>query len=347
MGCLPMLGAADQEAGFQGLAELIEGAHTIACCAHTHPDGDALGSQLALGAMIAERWPDREVVFLLADDAPVPKTLTFLPGAEKLIQPRDYEGTPDLFIAVDTPVPVRLNRSEPILRRSAKVAVMDHHPTDMPFGDVAVVRPDAAATGIIVTEFGLFLGLPLQKDWANDLFCALVTDTGRFQYQNANPEAFQIASLLVDAGADPAWISLQVYQSFRLAYLHLQATVMGRIVTLAKNRIAYSYATRADLARTGARDDECDGLIDAVRSVEGVEVALFLKESEPGVVRGNLRAKGQLDVSGVAQAMGGGGHRAAAGFNASGSIDEVFARVFPMLQELVEGTFGQDSGAAR
>lgn len=326
-----------QAARFDELARLVEGARSVAICAHTNPDGDALGSALALAEIVRRRWPGRDVTCLLADPDPVPRLYRFLPGADSFVHAADYEGDPDLFVMVDLPHPSRLNEARPVAERARHLAVIDHHPASEPVGEVAVVRPEVAAAGVIVAELALHLGLELDEDLSQCLLCAIVTDTGRFQYQNADPEAFEVASVLVDAGADPSEISLHVYESFRLEYLHLQSVVMGRVITFCDGRIAYSYATRADLERTGARPDECDGLIDIVRSVEGSEVALFLKETSDGLVRGNLRSKADWDVSSVARELGGGGHRAAAGFTAEGGIDEVLAQALPLLRRLLEG----------
>ena len=132
-------------------------------------------------------------------------------------------------------------------------------------------------------------------------------------------------------------MSLHVYQSFRQEYLHLESLVLGRVTTFDHGKIAYSYAQLSDLERTGARQDECDGLVDIVRTVDGAELCLFLKEVGGGKVRGNLRSKCGHDVSHIAHAMGGGGHRAAAGFEARGSIDEVLDMVLPLLRALVDG----------
>lgn len=321
----------EQSRAFDAIAALIEGAQTIAICAHTSPDGDALGSGLGLAEIISARWPGKEVTNLLADTAPVPRIYRFLPGSDGLVPASRYPETPDLFIAVDLSSKPRLNEAQAVCDRARKVAIMDHHPCDEPFAQTYIIRPDAAAVGVIMAEFAQHLGVRITPNLAQDLFCAIMTDTGRFQYQNADGEAFEIASMLVDAGASPSEVSLQVYQSFRLQYLHLESVVTGRIITFDHGRIAYSYATLADLKRTGASLDECDGLIDVVRSVDGSEVALFLKEVDKGVVRGNLRSKGSTDISTVARLMGGGGHVAAAGFTAKGDVDEVLAQVLPLL----------------
>lgn len=322
-------------AGFEAIAALMEDAQTICVCAHLNPDGDALGSVLGLAGVIEGRWPAKTVSCLLADPDPVPRIYQFLPGSERLVPAVAYEGDPDLFISVDLSTPSRLLDAEAVLGRAKKSAIIDHHPCEEPLADAYVVRPSAAAAGILVAEFAEAVGAEITTDIAQCLFCALMTDTGRFQYQNSDTEAFAVASHLVDHGASPATIALNVYQSFRLSYLHLQAAVMGRIVSFEQGRIAYSYTTIADLERTGASLDECDGLVDVVRSVEGSEVALFLKEVPGGKVRGNLRSKTGFDISGVARELGGGGHRAASGFTMEGSVDEVLAVALPKLRALV------------
>ena len=325
---------AGQDEQFDSICRLIEGARTIAICAHTSPDGDALGSGLALAEIIELTWPGREVTSLLADDDVVPRTYQFLPGADRFVRACDYEGSPDLFICVDLSQPGRLADARAVLERSAHVAVLDHHPCASPCWDAGVVRPDAAAAGVIVAEFARRAGCGLTPTIAQNLLCALMTDTGCFQYQNADGEAFCVASSLVEAGASPAEVSLHVYQSDRLAYLHLSATVMGRIVTFERGKIAYSYATSADFAATGVPVAECDGLVDLVRRVDGCEVALFLKEVPGGKVRGNLRAKSARDISSIAREMGGGGHPAAAGFTVDGDIDQALSTVLPKLRAL-------------
>lgn len=328
--------SADQEGFFDAIAYLIGNARTIAICAHTNPDGDALGSQLALKRIIEARWPRAQVVCLLADDDPCPRIYGFLPGADELVHASEYHDDPDLFISVDLSIASRLNQGEAVMRRAKTVAIIDHHPCDHPYGDVALIRPEAAAAGVMVAQFADHLGVVIDADTAQCLFCAIATDTGRFQYQNADAEAFQVASMLVAAGANPSEVSLNVYQSFRLAFLHLKSIIMGRITTFEHGRIAYSYATIGDLERTRASLDESDGLIDVVRSVAGSEVALFLKEVPGGKVRGNLRSKGSHDISGVARALGGGGHRAASGFTITGSVDDALCQALPLLKALFE-----------
>ncbi|MDO4537790.1 MAG: bifunctional oligoribonuclease/PAP phosphatase NrnA [Coriobacteriales bacterium] len=324
-----------QVEAFARITELVEKARTVAICAHTSPDGDALGSVLGLALTLKAKWPELEVVPLLADERPVPRIYRFLPSCHELVFAGKYTQTPDLFIAVDLSSINRLADGKAVCERARSVAVIDHHLCDKPFGDASIIRTSAAAAGIIVLEYAMYLGIGITPAIAQNLMCAIVTDTGRFQFQNSDGEAFSAASLLVSAGASPSEISLNVYQSFRLQYLHLKSLVMGRITTFEHGRIAYSYATENDWKLTGADLDESDGLIDVVRSVEGSQIALFLKSVPGGKVRGNLRSKDYHDVSEVARLMGGGGHKAAAGFTYEGDIDEALAAVLPRLRAML------------
>lgn len=318
------------------ILDLIEGASSLAICGHTSPDGDALGSMLGLGLALQGRYPDKDIAFLLADRAPVPRIYRFMRGSDRCICAADYHCTPDLFISVDCPILPRLEDAAEVAQRAAHVVSFDHHPAREEFASLSVRRADSAATAVLIEEFLAFAGITLSADIATCLLCGLVTDTGRFQYQNADPAAFLCASRLVAAGAQPARVAQEVYQSQRLDYLKLESLVMSRIKTVAKGRVAYSYAYASDLTSFGVTADECDGLVDVVRSVMGVDVCLFVKEmSVCHQVRGNLRAKCDLDVSGIAAHFGGGGHRAAAGFTYEGSIVETLNAALPMLAELV------------
>ncbi len=315
---------------------LVEEASTIAICGHVNPDGDAIGSTLALGRSLRRRYPDKAITCLLPNNNPVPRVYRFLAGASDMTPASSYPLDPDLFISVDVPTLERLGEAGPVALRSENVVTIDHHPARSEFANVVVRRTDAAACAVLIDDFLIFAGYPVDPDVANCLLTGLVTDTGSFQYQNANSAAFTCASRLVHAGADPALVSLRVYQSQRLEYLHLESIVMGRIDTVADGRVAYSYAYASDLSKHGISADDCDGLVDIVRSIDGAKVCLFLREVAEGEIRGNLRSKCSLDVSGVAVSHGGGGHVAAAGFTFNGGIEEALKELLPELTELVE-----------
>ena len=330
-------GGASSRYRWDGVMALVRDARTIAISGHTNPDGDAIGSALALGLAVRRASPEKEVTFLLADDVVVPRVYRFLEGAGELVPASGYEEVPDLFIAVDAPTLARLHLSAEVALRARTTAVIDHHPAATEFADEVVRDPDAAAAAMLVADLLGSQGMQITPDIADCLFTGLITDTGRFQYQNADAAAFECAARLVRCGASPAKVAFEVYQSQRLEYLQLSALVVSRITVLDGGRVAYSYATREDLETYGVRHDECDGLIDLVREVAGVEVCLFCKEGRtPGIVRGSLRSKDEHDVSRVAERFGGGGHVAAAGFSYHGTVQEALDAVVPALCALVD-----------
>lgn len=320
---------------FRSIVDLIGDADRIAISGHTSPDGDSLGSVLGLGMALRAHYPLKTIDFLLADNAPVPRIYRFMEGSETMVPACTYTADPDLFIVVDAPVVSRIADAAEVLERSAHVVAFDHHPSTCEFAEVSVRKPSAAACAVLIQEFLSFAGISLTKQISTALLCGIVTDTGRFQFQNADPAAFVTAAELVGHGGDPARVSLEVYQSQRIEYLRLESIVMARIRTVANGRVAYSYAYASDLERCGVSTDECDGLVDVVRSVMGVEVCLFLKGTCADTVRGNLRSKGAYDVSTVAAAFGGGGHVAASGFTYKGSIEQTLRAALPMLADLV------------
>lgn len=331
----PCVGRSTTPDMWEGVIEHIESARTIAVSGHTNPDGDALGSALALGHSVRAAYPDKRVDMILADDDVIPRIYRFLPGADELTPAVVHDEVYDLFVSVDAPSLERLNDAAVVAKRALGRVCIDHHPAREEFAEMAVRVPSAAATAVLVTELIDVAGWPCTPDIATCLLTGVMTDTGRFQYQNADPSAFACASRLVDAGAQPSKIALEVYQSQRLAYLHLESIVMSRIETRCAGRIAFSYAYARDLKECGVKSAECDGLVDLVRQVEGAELILFLRETDEGSVRGNLRSKGSQDVSGVAVELGGGGHTAAAGFTLGKTVEQAVVEVLPLLEELL------------
>lgn len=312
---------------------LINQSHTIVISGHTNPDGDALGSGLALQICLRTLFPDKDVVHVIANDHDIDRHYRFLPYVHESVPASEYRGNIDLFISVDTPNPSRLANSEQLFSRAQHTLAFDHHPDMTSFAQVSIKREHEAAVGCVVWDFAQFLNYTPSAEFATCILCALMTDTGRFQYQNANSYAFYVAGDMVSYGADPSVVSGAVYQSNSVNFLRLQGIVSDRLKTFESGKIAISYVTNEDFAATGAQRDECDGLIDIVRSVENSEICLFLRE-EPfgGKVRGNLRSKTSADIGQIARKLGGGGHRAAAGFTAEGSVDEVLERLVPLLR---------------
>lgn len=321
---------------FERMRALISDAREVALSGHVSPDGDALGSELAMGWLVSQLNPQARVTPLLAGDRAVPPRYAFLEGADRLTDGRDYDGIPDLFIGVDTPTPDRLKNARSALERARHSVSVDHHVSMQEFADVNLLRESAASTGDIVYDFVRVLGLVPPAGVATCLLTAIITDTGRFQYQNTDTHALRAASQLVEWGASPSLVSERIYQSYPLSLMRLRAQVLQRLSLDRSGRVAYSYVTQEDLRTFQLKPEDCDSLIDVVREVGGVDACVVLREGSAGTVRCNLRAKVDwLDVSDVASTFGGGGHRAAAGLTVVCSLEDAIGTVVGAVSRAV------------
>jgi phosphoesterase RecJ-like protein len=287
-----------------------------------------MGSVLAL--TLALRDAGIAAVPTLADaDAAAPQTYAFLPGFALFAPLSDLE-QPDVFVAIDTPSFERLGDAEPMARAAETLIVLDHHPDNDGFGSVSVADPTAAASAQLVWSLLERLEVTPSPEVALCCYVGLMTDTGRFQYDNTSPAALRDAASMIEHGASPAEASRLVYQERSAGSLRLQALAMSRIELLNGGRVAWSWITEPDFAAARARREESEYLPDAIREIGGVDVVVLLREVD-GEVRGNLRAKTGFDVGSVAREFGGGGHRAASGFTWAGTIDDLLPRLLSRL----------------
>jgi phosphoesterase RecJ-like protein len=298
----------------------------IAC--HENPEGDAIGSELALA--LALRRMGKTATVLNAD--PVPGNLAFLPGADSVVFEEDgsrYE----VSVVLDCGSAERTGRVSAELLKPPLLVNIDHHKTNGFPGDYGLVDPDAAATGLLVHRILQAMGAEIGYDVAVNIYVAVLTDTGSFHYSNASPEAFHVAGEMVRQGVDPWAVAEQVFETQSIARLRLLGRVLDSLETAAGGKVAAITTTKKDLADFSARKDFLEGFINYPRSVIGVEVAVAFREEGEGEIRVSFRSKGRVDVSAVAQAFGGGGHRNAAGCTVGGSVEEVKRKVFRALED--------------
>lgn len=313
---------------FHHAALALRRASSVVVCGHVRPDGDAVGS--VLGLTLALRENGIAAVPTLADAEGAPVTYGFLPGFG-LYVPASELAAPDVFVALDTPVLSRLGDAAKLAQSAKTLIVMDHHPDCCDYGTIAVSDPSAAATAQIVWRFISALDRPASRDVAQCCYVGLITDTGRFSYDNTSADALRDASEMLDTGVNAAEVSRLVYQNRSSASLALEARVMSRLVTVNHGRVGYSFVTDADLAETGATRPESETLPDSIRVLGGIDAAILLGE-RGNEIRVNLRAKTGADVGSVARHFGGGGHKAASGFTWAGSDRAVLlAELLPLL----------------
>lgn len=305
------------------VARALAGARDVVVCGHVSPDGDCLGS--TLGLVHALRAAGITTTALKAQDEPVEYGLRFLPGAAELVAACDYAGPVGTFVTVDVPSADRMGDAAAALHAHADHTVtIDHHLGRGDFSDVCYVDPDAPSASLLVWEVVKRMGIEPNAAVATCCYTGLNTDTGRFSFQNATYAAFQAASEMVAAGAEPAVVAREVYQNRSMAALKLEAVALERLQCFEGGACGLTYLLKSDFEALGAVKSDADPIIDLVRSLRGVQVACVLREQED-VVRGSLRAKDDTDVSAIAERIGGGGHRAAAGFTFHGTMDEARA----------------------
>src|SRR5438552_5522366 len=305
-------------------AGAIARARSVALACHEGPDGDALGSLLALHHLCRSQGKDS--VASWPEPFEVASHYTFLPGLDSATKPEDFPAAPELMVTFDSGSLGRLAGLAGAARAATELVVLDHHASNEHYGTINVVDPEAAATAVVVRRLAAQLGWPLTRDAAVCLYTGLVTDTGRFQYSNTTAEVFGLAEELAGFDLPIAGMSRQLFEEHRFAYLQLMASCLARAELDRDLRFVATWVTAEDLERYQVGLDETEGLIDLVRRAAEADVACVLKETQAGI-RVSLRAVADIDVGSIAQGFGGGGHRFASGFTSVGTVPEVLARV--------------------
>ncbi|MFN2608587.1 MAG: bifunctional oligoribonuclease/PAP phosphatase NrnA [Acidimicrobiales bacterium] len=301
-------------------AQAIAAAGSLALACHVTPDGDALGSMLAVhrlalaaGKPSVASWPEPFVAG---------PHYSFLPGLDLATAPADFPPAPEVMVTFDCGSMERLGELGQAARAAGTLIVVDHHVTNDGYGTIDLVDPMAAASAVIVRRLFDRLGWALDREAAICLYTGLVCDTGRFQYDNTTPEVFGLAAELAGFDLPIAAISRQLFEEHRLAYIRLAASALARAEFDPDRRFVAAWVTADDLARNGVELEETEGLIDLVRRTSEADISCVLKEAPEGT-RVSLRAVSGVDVGAIATSFGGGGHRAAAGFNSDRPVPEV------------------------
>jgi phosphoesterase RecJ-like protein len=257
----------------------------------------------------------------------VPDHYAFLPGLNDAVKPADFPPHPEVMVTFDCGSIERLGELAGPARAAGCLVVVDHHATNTGYGGINVIDPDAAASAVIVRRLADRLGWSLDRDAAIGLYTGLVCDTGRFQYANTTARVFDLARELADFDLPIASMTRQLFEQHRLAYLRLAGAALERAEFDADRRFVATWLTTDDLQRHGVDMAETEGLIDLVRRASEADVSCVLKETPEGGTRVSLRAVTEVDVGAIATGFGGGGHRAAAGFNSDRPVAEVLAAI--------------------
>ncbi|MDR1272280.1 MAG: 30S ribosome-binding factor RbfA [Clostridiales Family XIII bacterium] len=312
---------------YNAMFEIIDDHELIFAVPHIRVDGDTLGSAVALALTLRELGKEVYVVI----DEEIPRNLRIVDTrvcitsekADMIISEKpEY-----LAVAVDYAEKTRTEGREKYFDGAKATVCFDHHATSSPVCDFNIIEADSGSTAEVVFHFIEANDLPFTEEIAVALYVGIVTDTGKFQYSSVTAETHRIAGALIGLGADVAEINNCVYDNVAMGQILLERSLLDSLEFEAEGKIAVGIVTRADFEKTGAGDSDTEGLVEKLRSIEGVEVAVFLRETKDGKVKASLRSKGSFDVSSLSAGYGGGGHERAAGFTVDEGIESIRSKL--------------------
>ncbi len=322
------------ENSYSDLREQIEKAESIIVFSHVSPDGDTLGSNLAISLMI-EKYFNKKVDSVYVGK--LPNIYSYLPNFDRFIdvQTIDKNKKYDLAIAVDVASKDRMVFGTQLFDNAKFKVNIDHHKTNIGYADINIIDGDAACVGIILYRIFTAWQLEIPKDVARCIYTSLLTDTGGFKYENTTPETFMLAAELVRLGVSPTYEFRACYETKPQSMVQFQAYVVSNTVFYNSGKIAFSKITRSDMSKFNATDDYTEGIVEVLRTSKNVEVAAILKETKEGYTKVSLRSK-TLDITPVVMDFGGGGHTFAAGCTIKKPIAIAFDKLLKRVQSEIE-----------
>ncbi len=317
-----------------GVMNAIRMAQSIALVCHISPDGDTVGSALALRMGLMELG---KKVTLYCQDK-IPDVLCFLPGAEEFRVPEEAEEEVDLLLCVDVSDEKRMGRCKVLKRMARHTALIDHHPTNTRFCEVCMVDGTAPANCLIINELLWRMDCTITRDVALCLAVGLSTDTGNLTYKSTTPEAYRVMGDLLETGAPIADAYRHIYRSRPPRQVALLAKALESLTFHYDGRITSIRLTLKDFMDCGALPEDAEIIVNYGLDVRGVRMCVFGREQADGSTKMSLRALAPYQVSSVAQCFGGGGHAQAAGAMVNLPLDEAIAQVVARMQEELEQT---------
>ena len=306
------------------IAMAIERAERVLLCGHLMPDGDSLGSVLAMGLTLEKLG---KKVTMAGPDL-VPAVYDFLPGSERFLVGDPPEGLYDTLIVLDCSVPERLGKGyQKLLLRDMVIINIDHHAGSTPFGTYRYVDPLAAAVGEIIFDLFNLMKVSITLDAAICLYTAIITDTGSFKYDNTTPDTHRRVTKLLEIGVPAAQVNIRLYEEKPKAALLLLGAALNTLSISPCEKVCWMTVNRDILRSTGAEDEHTDGLVNYTRSIVGVQVGLLFREISDGRYKISFRSKDTVDVNQLAALFGGGGHPRAAGCVMQGDLGEIQEKI--------------------
>jgi bifunctional oligoribonuclease and PAP phosphatase NrnA len=311
----------------QEVLEELRSADRLFLTTHENPDGDALGSLRAMQIVLEALGKD-SVMFMARDEFPLPREYRSMPFDDVLEEPPPDMGD-RLVVFLDCGNMDRMP-VDFIQESGARIVNIDHHHDNTRFGDVNLVKADASCTAEIVYKLARELGVEITRPLAEALYIGLVTDTGKFMFENTTPAAHRMAAELIAAGVQPQVIHQRLYEGLPFGRIQLLARALSAVRRFDGGALTLTHLTRDDFAHSEADESDSEGIVDHMRQVEGTRVACLIRDllSDGGRRKVSLRATdSSVDVSAIARGFGGGGHRQAAGFTTDMELSELIERL--------------------
>ncbi len=319
---------------FLELKNKIEQAQSIIVFSHVSPDGDTLGSNIAISLMI-EKYFNKKVDSVYV--GMLPALYSYLPEFNRFIdvQTIDKNKKYDLAIAVDVASKDRMVSGTVLYDNASFKINIDHHKTNNGYGDINIIDGNAACVGVILYKIFKEWELEIPKEVARCIYTSLLTDTGGFKYENTTPETFMLAAELVRLGVSPTFEFRSCYETKPQSMVQFQAYIVSNTVFYNNGKIAFAKITRSDMSKFNATDDYTEGIVEVLRSSKNVEIAAILKETKDGYTKVSLRSK-TVDVTPIVIDFGGGGHTFAAGCTIKKPIAIAYDKLLQRIQSEIE-----------
>ena len=311
------------------ILEEIKKAESIVILTHENPDGDAVGSSIAMYLGLKELGKTPDIII-----PEFPRAFENLPGIENIKKESDIENY-DLAIALDTASIKMLNGYSKYFEDAKTKIVIDHHSSNTMFGDYNYVDQDSPACAQLLLVLFNYLNIEVSKEIGTDILAGIITDTGGFRYDGVTAETFELVAGLCQKGVKVSKVYQKVFASTSKSKFFLHRIALDRLELLDNEKIAFTYITKNDENSVGAENGDYDGIVEQGRDIEGVEISIFLHERDKGF-KISLRSNDYVDVSEVCMMFGGGGHIRAAGCTIPGTIEQVKTQILNQARAMLK-----------
>lgn len=316
------------------LREIVETKNRFVLTTHVRPDADAIGSEVAMAGLLEQLGKEVRIV----NASVVPPRLAFLDPHKKCLQigtqvSEEEACDTDVHMILDTSAWGQLDKVGRVFKKTPAVkVVIDHHATAEDLGALNLKDTDAEATGALIFQFAMAMGLAVTPEIGDVLFSAIATDTGWFRFPSTTSETYRTAASLIDFGVRPAVLYTKLYEQYTLGRIKLAGRVLSRMMLDFDGRLAWTNVTLVDYRETGAEPPDTEDLVNECLAVANVEAAFILIEQYNGNVKASLRSRSHLDISRVAEQFGGGGHKQAAGAILPGPLADAQAKILTAMK---------------